>query len=121
MRSLMQRRLPELVLSVSRPGLAAQAPVTWHGNSKATPGPKNSGRWLVSSATVNPSRTLWENEMTRLNVRLSPALRVMPVSCATLVKYPPPGAAEMGTYSLLMSSGAPPSTARVVVCAFRKA
>src|SRR5829696_899030 len=39
---------------------------------------------------------------------------------ATLVKYVPPGAAETGTYSPLMSRAAPPFTARVVVCAFTK-
>jgi hypothetical protein len=63
----------------------------------------------------------WENEMTTLNVRVSPAPSVMPVSWATRVKYPPPAAAEIGTQSPLMSSGAPSSTAMVVVCAFRKA
>lgn len=94
--------------------------MTSHGNSKVTPGPKKSGRSAGFVGNVKPSRTLWENEMTTLNVRLSPAPSVMPVSWATRVKYVPPGAAETGTYSPLMSSAAPPLIERVVVCAFRK-
>ena len=58
--------------------------------------------------------------MTTLYVSLSPAPSVMPVSWATLVKYVLPAASETGMYSPLMSSGATPFTARVIVCAFWK-